>query len=872
MKIHLSLLWQASPREGKLKTGNARLKGSSVASGDGKVDGDLFAFPAEGPSRTEWVLEPKNLNPGKDPDIISVLAGDRSFTFFLRDVNPDRPILIPSFGVAVTTAEDLRTYSEILTEIQGENRLTNLKQMAGEPEESWATAARESRKVTCQTWLGLSRDVRIFEVGIRGPMLYSDWIQPRFSGHGYFWEEENYMLPRYGFVAGRGWASSEKVKRRIDEGCLPILHQERIDDDIRYDSTLFTTFEKTPLSKKTLRGTHFRVADGFFVCKQLSEGEQQQFNQMVDEELAKGEEVVLCCRIVAKNTSNSVPRYAFFKTIHPHAVYGNPEPHDFDGATGFSSAKDADKVFGISRLDGKPLGQPEISVLLNPGETVTLEFFLPHRPISRERAATLAKLDLGKHLSACRRFWRARLKGAAHIQVPERRINEMVRAGLLHMDLVTYGIEPDKPLAPGNGTYSPVISELGVTVIYYDTMGLHDMARRCIDYYIARVQKDGFLQTFLGYMLETGVFLWVIGEHFRYTRDTEWLGRIRETIEKSADYILRLRKENQQSGGCGLLGGKVADPEDDEVIFMLNGFAYIGLSRAAECLTAVDKAQGTSLQAAAEAIKQDIRAAYLEKQGKGPVIPLADGTWCPTVAPWLSRDTPTSLFTDGECWWTHGAATLRDDLLGPQYLVYQEVLDPREQAADFLLNSQCELMRSRNASFSQPFLSRHQYAHLFRDEPEAFLKAYYNSTAALVDRETHTFWEHYYHESPHKIGDEVQFLMQTRCMLYLEDGDELHLLRGVPRAWLNNGKRINVAGAATYFGTLSFTVESCAKEGLITAEITCTPDRAPKKIVVRLPHPEGLRAKTVTGGEYEADRERVTITEFPGKASISARF
>ena len=105
-----------------------------------------------------------------------------------------------------------------------------------------------------------------------------------------------------------------------------------------------------------------------------------------------------------------------------------------------------------------------------------------------------------------------------------------------------------------------------------------------------------------------------------------------------------------------------------------------------------------------------------------------------------------------------------------------------------------------------------------------------------------------------------------------EDGDELHLLRGVPRAWLNNGKRIDVAGAATYFGTLSFTVESCAKEGLITAEITCTPDRAPKKIVVSLPHPEGLRAKTVTGGEYEADRERVTITEFPGKASICARF
>ena len=39
-------------------------------------------------------------------------------------------------------------------------------------------------------------------------------------------------------------------------------------------------------------------------------------------------------------------------------------------------------------------------------------------------------------------------------------------------------------------------------------------------------------------------------------------------------------------------------------------------------------------------------------------------------------------------------------------------------------------------------------------------------------------------------------------MLWLEDGDTLRLLSGVPSAWLENGKEIKVTNAASYFGGL----------------------------------------------------------------------
>ena len=68
--------------------------------------------------------------------------------------------------------------------------------------------------------------------------------------------------------------------------------------------------------------------------------------------------------------------------------------------------------------------------------------------------------------------------------------------------------------------------------------------------------------------------------------------------------------------------------------------------------------------------------------------------------------------------------------------------------------------------------------------------------AGLADRETYTFWEHYFHASPHKTHEEGWFLMQTRWMLWLEDGDTLKLLPGVPRAWLEQ-RQADRAGRAS---------------------------------------------------------------------------
>ena len=112
--------------------------------------------------------------------------------------------------------------------------------------------------------------------------------------------------------------------------------------------------------------------------------------------------------------------------------------------------------------------------------------------------------------------------------------------------------------------------------------------------------------------------------------------------------------------------------------------------------------------------------------------------------------------------------------------------------------------------------------------------------------------------------------METRWMLWLEDGDNLHLLGCVPRAWLEPGKTIELSNVASYFGKLSLAVRSLSDA--ITADITCDSDRKPKRVTLRLPHSREQKATRVEGGIYDAERETITIDNFTGRATVRATF
>ena len=869
----IAVVWKAGPgaTRGTLRVRHGTLGAARLVVGSGRVGADGFTISSAGPCRLELEVRDARLAPGPDATMVTVAAGERPFTFFLRDVHRDTPIYIPDYGVAVTEANDGRSYAEVGEAVAKRGLRSSLQQIAAEPEESYENAAAHTRVMVVPTWLGLSRDIRIFEVAHREVLGCGIEIVPRFHGERLKLAETDGRETSYALAMGRGISCVTRIVRRLEEGYLPILHSAVRDGEIEYSLTAFASLEKSVLSAATLRGTHFLVADGHAIGHMFTETQQKEFERLSAEEWNTDEETVLCVRAEAVNTA-AVPRYAWFKTPQPEPV-GSPR---YDGRTGFSTFSASGRVYAVTRLNGAPMPQGEVALLLQPGARAVVEFFVPHRPIPAERAAALATTDFDARYAECRAFWHEKLANGAQISVPERVIDEMIKAGLLHLELVAYGREPDGTIAPTIGVYSPIGSESAPIVQFLDSMGRHDMGRRALGYFLEKQHDDGFMQNFGGYMLETGPALWSMGEHYRLTRDEAWVRRIRDKLVKACEFMLAWRRRNMRDElrgrGYGLQEGKVADPPDPFHSFMLNGYAYLGMARTAEMLERVDPGESRRWAAEADAFKAEIRAAFFEAMARSPVVPLGDGSWVPSVPPWGEGTGPMALHVEPGEWCTHGSFLARDSLTGALYLILQEVLDAGEEAADFLLRWHSELACVRNVGLSQPYYCRHDYAHLRRGEVNAFLKTYYNGLTALADRETYTWWEHFHHVSPHKTHEEAWFLMQTRWMLWLEQGETLRLLPGVPRAWLEHGKRIELRDVATSFGPASLTVRSLVGDGMIEASVECPGDRRPHSVLVRLPHPECLKPRAVEGGCYDAETETVRVDDFAGAAAVRVRF
>ncbi len=872
----ISIEWASGTPSGTIEVLNGNLKKIEIVKGRGKTSKNRFEFTSSGSTRIMLGIDKIKNDPGPGATKVIVRTNKSSFSFFLRDVKNSFPVYIPDYSVVVLSESDNRSYTEVQTDILKLKLRTKLEEIEFEPEESFEMAAKRTINLSVPTWLGISRDFRIFQVSESMPdmPLQASIITPTFSSSPLILSDISEGAISYSYNTGRGISVEINSVRHLEEGVLPILHSTHIDDDIEYYSTSFVSFEKSPLNEQSVKGTHYLVADKYSAGNMFTKEQVEILNPLLKDAFKTPEEIVLYYRSAITNKGN-VPRYAWFKTVKPGVSWSHASSHIFEQNTGFSSFSNG-SVFCVSRLNGSPLPNEEMAVLLQPGETIFFDFFLPHSPLSNERALELSKQSFEEKFIECKSFWNSKLQKAAEIRLPEKRIEEMIRAGLLHLDLVTYGNEPDGTLAPDIGVYSPIGTESSPIIQFYASMGWNDIAKRSLTYFLEKQHEDGFIQNFNNYMGETGAALWSMGEYFRYTNDKEWVKQIEPKLLKSCNFLLRWREENKvdslRGKGFGMISGKVADPEDSFHQFMLNGYAYLGLIRVSEMLTEINPAQSEYLRKEAEAWKEDIRESFFNSMALSPTVPLGDGRWVPTVPPWTEATGLRALYNIREAFYSHGTVGVSDAMLGPMYLVFCEVIDVNEPAARMMLDYHSELFYQNNAAFSQPYYSRHNWVQAQMGLVKPFLKTYYNTFSALADRETYTFWEHLYRVSPHKTHEEAWFLMETRWMLYIEEGQTLKLLNTIPRDWMEDGKIIELNRVQSYFGPFNLKVTSQIDKGYIEATIQSTTGRKPENITIRLPHPEGKKAVRVSGGEYNPDTETVTIKSFNGNSTVRIDF
>jgi hypothetical protein len=119
----------------------------------------------------------------------------------------------------------------------------------------------------------------------------------------------------------------------------------------------------------------------------------------------------------------------------------------------------------------------------------------------------------------------------------------------------------------------------------------------------------------------------------------------------------------------------------------------------------------------------------------------------------------------------------------------------------------------------------------------------------------------------------ANLILLLRDMLFYEDGDQLHVLEGIPADWIARGENLGIAGAPTTLGGKVSLRLDYPQAGEMRVKLDAT--TAVTEAVVRFPLPAGasLRSVTVNGKSLSGvSGDSVTVKDLSGSTEIDAKF
>jgi hypothetical protein len=514
----------------------------------------------------------------------------------------------------------------------------------------------------------------------------------------------------------------------------------------------------------------------------------------------------------------------------------------------------------------------ELAVALPANGTREFIVKLPSPALPAAESAKLLALDYAASRAATLKFWNDRLAQGAMFNVPEEAVNTLFRANLWHALRLPRrhggaGSEVKMDLPYSNFAYDqtgmpwPVNQSVYVDYLLYDLRGHHAIAA---EEYVAlfrhNQETNGHVGGFANWGVYTPGMLYSVAQHYLLSGDRASFDRLLPQTLRALDWCLgeMKRANNPESPAPGLVLAPLNDLSHDASAWAFNQAYFVaGVALLGRALAEIHHPRADECRAAARTMRAAVEREFARSSVRSPAVQLADGTWSPYVP--CDAQASGRLF---KAWYPTDVDT------GPLHLSRLKALDPRGPLTTAMLHDhEDNLLIHQWGMINEPVYNPQATAYLLRDEPKPAIRAFYSMMACAFSHSVFEPVEHrwgwgQYFGPPSTDG--AWFELYRNMLIQERDDDVLVLAAATPRAWLENGKRIEVRRAPTYYGPLSLTMESRADTGEINADIELSDRKHPAALFVRFRHPQAkpVWAVSVDGRpwtDFDVEKEWVRI-------------
>jgi hypothetical protein len=795
----------------------------------------------------------------------------------VEDVVAHGCVYVPSAGLFVTLNPPQTTLAQYVQKIAGKK--TVLEQVRSQPDQSFAQAMAKTHnpmQKNSPTLIALACDNRKYIVEREGTIHFDLYDVPDgdYCNLAGSWpncaakQPGTRLVPQFG--GGKG-----ELRRHLEGGWLPKPTTTATENGVQYRQCTYVA----PIDERSSKGRpswyrHRAVCVAEYSIENTQTGEA---------------DVSLKLTVAAADGKTKVPESIQTVKNGLVATVGDRLLAYVDA--GQSSPLSLDTQSNTVSITGK----------LAAGKSARLVIYLPAWPVKATEYGVLRNPT--RWASHVERYWKNVFAPAMQIDIPDPQFADVIRASQVHCLLAARNNDHGRYVEPwiASMAYGPLESEAQAVIRGMDMCGQTDFARRGLEFFLQRYNKQGFLTT--GYTLcGTGEHLWTLAEYHARRGDREWLKAVAPQLVKTCKWIVNQRAKTKGKDADGrplpeyglMPPGVTADWERYAYRFFNDAQFCHGLETAGQALTTIDHPDAASILADAKEYREDLLRAYRWTQARCPVVALSNGTWAPNHPAMLDIFGNVEEMVPGEdgnrSWGysveigTHHLAANR--LLDPQSADVAQIMDYLEDH-QFLRSGWYDYLEEQNrkdvfnlGGFSkvQPYYTRNAEICALRDDVKPFVRSYFNTVSTLLGEENLTLWEHFHNTGAwNKTHETGWFLCQTAMMFAMDRGDELWLAPMVTNRWLGDGKRVAIRNAPTRFGPVGYEIVSHAGQGSIEASIEPPKRNPPKQIVIRIRHPEGktMKAVTVNGQphtDFDATREIVRLAPTAQPIQVRAQY